>query len=201
MSLEIVEFKPCIVALAGAPLSGKTTLGNELSRRTNLHFFDIDDIRSRFPAQLYPNPEEERDFFRNPVRRYTAIAVAQAYAYYLAAEVLEKGKPVLLAATYSHRSYANPLREFADLYRRVNHPDESVLRIFVLEVPVESLPQRVEDRIRSRIDTTVNTLEHAMDLRRRFMPIEGGNIVHINTGLPLEKNVAQVLAELAPFRG
>lgn len=200
MGLEIVEFKPRIVALAGAPLSGKTTLGNELSSRTNLCFFETDEIRRQFPAQLYPNPKEERDFFRNPVRRFTAIAVAQAYANHLAAKVLERGKPVLLAATYSHPSYVNPLREFADLYRRVNQLAESALRIFVLEVPEECLIPRVEERVRLRLETTVNTVAHAMDLRRRFMPIEGDDIIHVNTGLPIEENITQILAELTPFR-
>lgn len=200
MSLEIVEFKPCIVALAGPPLSGKTTLGGKLSEMTNLYFFDMDNVRRCFPVQLYPDPDKERDFFRNPVRRYAAILTAHAYAYYLASEVLENGEPVLLAATYSHPSYLNPLREFADLYRRVNQPAESALRIFVLEAPEESLASRVDQRVSLRDETTVNTVEHATDLRRRFGPIEGEDVCHVNTGLSIEENIDQILAALTVFR-
>lgn len=195
MSLEIVEFKPCIVALTGPPLSGKTALGLEVSHETNLRFIDINPERWLFP--------QDGGEFRSPLVRSMAMAETYALAHFRAAQHLAVGEPVLLAATYSHGSYVNMLREFADLYRRVNALPEATLKIFVLQAPEESLAEREEARRRMGDEKLFPyiPLETAIDLRGRFVPIKGNDTVHINTGLPIEENVAQILAELAPFRG
>lgn len=195
MGLEIVEFELCIVALAGPPLSGKTTLGNELSRRTNLRFIDINPERWLFP--------QDGGEFQNPLLRSMAMTETYALAHFRAAQHLAIGEPVLLAATYSHGSYVNMLREFADLHRRVvTQSSEAALKIFVLQAPEASLAERLGSRRKMNDEKYFPyiPLETAIDLRRRFVPIEGNNIVHINTGLSLKENVAQILAELEPFR-
>lgn len=194
---ERINYEPVIVALAGPPLSGKTTLGNALSEKTNLNFLDIDRIRR--DQKLYPHGERD---FSDTLTRYTAIQIAFAYAYHSAAKLLAKEDPVLLAATYSHKSYLDPLLEFADYYQRLNHFDESLLRIFVLEAPEASLAQRVEERIlqRDSSNNTVNTVEIALELRRGFAQIKGKNVFHINTGLPIDENMSQILSTLEPLK-
>ncbi len=194
MSLEEVEFKPCIVALAGPPYSGKTTLGLELSDRTNLNFIDINTGRWLF--------SEGGGEFQNPLVRSMAMTESYALAHFRAAQHLTAGEPVLLAATYSHGSYVDMLRGFADLHQRINKLPEAVLKIFVLQAPEGSLEERGEAR-RGMNDEKYFPyipLETAIDLRRRYIPIEGEDVVHVDTGLSIEENVAQVLAELKPFQ-
>src|SRR3989344_3804982 len=128
MNLDIVEFRPCILSLAGPPLVGKTTLGNELARRTNIRFIEVDAQRTLYPT----DPEETLNGdFKDPLLRFTAILEAYQTSYHLATRWLRDGEPVMFAGTYSHRSYVNPLREYADYYGRLNKLTESALRIFV----------------------------------------------------------------------
>jgi adenylylsulfate kinase-like enzyme len=45
-----LHFQKSIIALVGLPLSGKSTLGKELAKRSNLVFLDVDQVRQ----QLHP---------------------------------------------------------------------------------------------------------------------------------------------------
>lgn len=187
-----VEFNPCIVALAGAPLSGKTTLGKELAGRTNFLFLDIDEQGKKLDPMLSTLP--------GPLANTGRMMAKYGYLNSLAANGLTEGRPVLLAATFSHDSYVNYLRALADLDRRLNQSQESALRFFVLDTPEESLPSRIEERVKKGSDSDVVTLDRAIAIRERFVPIKGDDVVQINTGLPLEINVTQILTALQPFR-
>lgn len=190
--LNKVEFNPCIVVLAGAPLSGKTTLGKELAGRTNFLFLDIDEQGKKLDPMLSAQP--------GPLANTGRMMLKYGYLNSLAANGLTEGRPVLLAATFSHDSYVNYLRALADLDRRLNQSQESALRFFVLDTPEENLPSRIEERVKKGSDSDVVTLDRAIAIRERFVPIKGDDVVQINTGLPLEINVTQILTELHPFR-
>lgn len=193
-NLERVEFNPCIVALAGPPYSGKTSTGQALESVTNFNFIDINNGRWLF--------DQDGEEFKNPLVRSMAMTESYALAHYLAAQCLVKDEPVLLAATYSHHSYVNMLRAFADLNRRLTKSPESTLRIFVLNAPEDSYPRRCEER-RLRGDEKFFPyipLERALELKKGFVPITGTDVVPIDTGLPLEETVKQILTELEPFR-
>lgn len=194
-NIDRVEFKPYTkVVFAGPPYSGKTTLGLEVSSRTNLKFVDINTVRWLF--------QENGEEFPSSFVRSMAMAETYALAHFRAAQYLEGGEPVSLAATYSHPSYVNNFREFADLHRRKNELPDAATIIFVLHAPEESLPERGEARRRMNDEKYFPyiSLETALDLRRRFVPIEGADVVPINTGLSLDENVAQVFAALEPFK-
>lgn len=194
MRSEVIEFNPCIAVLAGPPYSGKTTLGLELSHRTNLQFVDINPGRWLFPAEGVE--------YESPFLRSIAMTETYALAHFRAAEHLAAGKPVLLAATYSHGSYVNMLRGFADLHRRtITHSQEALLKIFVLQAPEKSLPERSESRMKMHDQKYFPyiPLEVAMDLRRRYVPIVGDDVVNVNTGLSVDQNVSQIIAELDVF--
>lgn len=194
MGFEIVEYNVCIMALAGPPFSGKTTLGKELSRRTNLNFFDVDENGVNLEELLQSE-------IKHPFVTSMGMAVKYAYNQYLAGLHLAEGKPVIVAATYSHETYLYMLRTIlADTYRRMYKLPDSPLRIFNLYVSEEDLASRIAKRAEQGSNSTVNTLEHTIDLRRRFVPIEGDDVTQIDTGLSVEENIAQILAELKDFR-
>lgn len=192
MGLEIIEFKPFIAALAGPPLSGKTTLGLALAERTNLHFLDIDEKGKEIESLLEP--------LSGPLANTGRMMAKYGYLFSLAANELTKHRPVLLAATFSHNSYVDYLGALADLHRRLNQSPESALRFFVLDAPVESLGSRVSERVERGSNSDILTLDRAIDLRERFIPIVGNDAVPVNTGLSIEENVNQILAYLEPFK-
>lgn len=194
MRLAKAEFDPCTVVLAGPPYSGKTTLGLEVSRRTNLNFIDINSERWLFPP--------EGGEFKKPLERAMAMTETYALAHFRAAEHLTAGQPVLLAATYSFGAYVDMVRRLAVFHGELNGLPKAALKIFVLQAPEESLAERSEARKKMNDEKYFPyiPLERAKVLRRDFASIEGEDIVHINTGLSIQENVAQVLTELKPFQ-
>lgn len=184
MGFKIVKFKPCIVAFAGPPLVGKTTLGQEFSKQTNFEYFDIDDAR----WEIFPKTERLPDF-----REDLAMLTSYTFNHYRAAESLIKGVPVAVGATYSRKIYVELLRMFA---RSSNYH----LRILVLDAPEDVMEERIRIRAEEDNPSVVKSIEVAQEVRDRFRPIVGDEVVNINTGLPIEENVAQILAELAPFK-
>src|SRR5260221_61272 len=174
MFVDKTELKPCIVALAGHSFSGKTTLGGELSRVTNLRYFDVDAAR----LQLFPQKPLFKDF-----RNTMSMTAAYAWNHYLASEHLITGEPIAVGATYSHSSYTSMLRDLSRL-------SKAPLTIFALNISEEALEERVKRRMEEGSLSVVTSLEHVLDLRRRFVPLEGDDVVQIDTSLPLEQNVA-----------
>lgn len=189
---ETVEFNPCIVALAGPPFSGKSTLARELVRRTNMRSFDNNDTR-----WLYGPAGEE---FDRTLVRSAAMYETYGLTHFKAIEHLDRGTPVVVAGTYSHGDYVHMLRGIADLHRRLTEVDEPALRIFALEVSEESLKVRVKQRIAAGISFPVIHLDYVRHLREVYVPIKGTDVTHINTGLSIDENIGQIIAALEPFR-
>lgn len=194
MSLQRLEYNPFIAAIAGYPLAGKTTLGTKLSRLTNLVHLDIDQ-QTPTTGEVLGNPP--RNWFENSMQ----MGIRYSQLHRIAAGELISGNPVLLTATYSHETYEYSLRMvLADTYRRWKKLDVVPLLIFELEAPVERLAERLAARDINGSLSSVTTLEHARLLREKFVHLSGDDVIRVDTGLPLEENVAQVLEILSPFR-
>lgn len=183
MSLAIVKFEPCVIAFAGPPLVGKSTLGRELSKKTNFEFFDVDDAR----WQIFPRTERLPDF-----REDLAMLSSYTFNHFQAAESLIKGIPVAVGATYSREIYILVLRMLAD---SAGVP----LRIFVLEAPENVIEERIRKRTTEGNPSVVNTIEFAREVRQRFRPIAGSEVTPIDTGLSIAKNMEQIMNILEPL--
>ncbi len=195
MRLDRFELGSVIVAVTGHPGVGKSTLGRELARLTNLKHLDIDEQARDLEPVLGEPPVA--NWFVNSMRMMSKYALIHSRA----ADSLALGDPVLLTATYSHETYVHALRTvLGDTYRRFAKLEETPLRIFELDAPEESLALRIAERRRAGSNSDVLTLEHVMELRRRYIPIPGDDVIHINTGLPIQQNVEQILTALEPFR-
>lgn len=184
MGFKIVKFKPCIVAFAGPPLAGKTTLGQKLSKQTNFKYFDIDDAR----WEIFPKTERLPDF-----REDLAMLASYTFNHCRAAESLIKGTPVAVGATYSREIYVELLRIFA---RSSNYH----LRIFVLDTPEEVMEERIKIRAEEDNPSVVKSIEVVQEVRDRFKPIVGDEVVNINTGLTISECIDQILQILKPLR-
>lgn len=176
-----LHFSKCIVAIAGPPLVGKTTLGQALAKRSNFVYLDIDEARweifkrtERLPLQV------ERQ----------AMRVSYEHNHNRAKKFLFQDKPVMLGATYSWEGYHQILK---DLAKNADVP----LRVFLLEASDEEIIRRVQARQFEGNDSTVVTSEVALDLKTRYSVIEGVNLIKINSDLPVKENVERVLQTLS----
>ncbi len=183
---KIIEYEPGVIAiLAGHPGAGKTTLLLRLAKLTNFQAFDVNNARKHFPPQ--------RGEFEDDATRSAAMTCAYAEMHFQAIEKLVEG-PVLLAGPYSYGRYVNMIRDLADL---------AGIKpcFFVLKAPEESLAERVAQResVNDPIFFPHISLERMILLRNTFVPITGERVYPIDTGLPIEKNIEQILAKLEPF--
>lgn len=188
------EYMSHIVVLTGPPLSGKTTLGREISRLTNHIHLDIDE-QGLVLKEVLGNPP--RNWFENSM----GMMVKYSLLHERAARRLISDEPVVLTATYSHKTYEDALRwVLADTYSRFAKLQEPPLRIFELDSPVASLAERIAARQNEGSFSNVDSLKHASELREKFVHMSGDDIVRVDTGLPIEQNIAQILEALEPFR-
>lgn len=194
LSEEKRNYAPCIAVLAGPPLVGKTTLGKELAKRTNLIHLDIDEEGLALEGIL---GEQPRNWFENSMR----MSVKYAHLHRLAGDHLIDGHPVLLTATYSHQTYEYALETvLGDTFRRFKSLIESPLQVFELDSPIENLAQRVTDRLIKGSSSNVDSVEFARALRDKFVHLSSRDVIKINTGLPIEQNIEEILESLESFR-
>lgn len=181
MTSEIQEFPTQIVALAGPPLMGKTTLGTELARRSNFKYLDIDEVRPHASGLIgYPSNQ------RLPGGLETILMFHCYTANHLrAGGLLSEGQPVAIGATYSHENYVSLLRTFAQVMR-------VPLTILLLDAPEELLEERIARRKEQGSLSVVQTLVVAREIRARFRTIEGDDVHKVNTGLPLGQSIDEI---------
>lgn len=131
--------RPLLVAIAGPPLSGKTTLGDALSDAVGLHFCDVDRLR----ASAFGLPTQAEDHARTSAGEEMAAKLLHErmrLAYQLlhdgaVAISLANGRSLIVAATYSRRRSQEFLasavqRANADIrvvHCRVRHPTREQL--------------------------------------------------------------------------
>ncbi|MBI2593706.1 ATP-binding protein [Candidatus Daviesbacteria bacterium] len=181
---RIKKFKPCIVAFAGPPLSGKSTLGGILSEKTNFKYFDIDEARWK----IFPRSGRLPNFLED-----LAMLASYTFNHHQAAKALLKGIPVAVGATYSRTIYVNLLRNFA-------HSAQVPLKIFVMDVSEKIVEERIKKRVDEGNSSVIKSIEAAIEVKARFNPITGGEVTRINTGLSPEENLDQILKNLAPLK-
>lgn len=99
--------KNVVVAIMGVPLSGKTTLGNALSRRIGVHFIDIDDGPARCALPLDPEPLATEEKAAETRKR---MAIRYSVLHEAISANLRQGFPLIVAATYASKSSQEFLR-------------------------------------------------------------------------------------------
>lgn len=193
LSLEKVEYRQLIIIIAGHPYSGKSTLGKGISDGTNITSFDNNDFRKVFPLG--------GGEFKNALVRSAAMNIAYSETEFHAMERLVEGdhNPVAIVGTFAHRAYVTPVRELADYYQRLYKYSEPMLQVIVLESPEECLAERVANR--NPNSSNYVSLEDAIRQRNGFMPIEGSDVVHIDTGrLNKDQTLALAFDSIESFR-
>ncbi len=159
-----MEQKPLVIAIAGLPTTGKSTLGRALAERTGFHFIDIDVG----PASCaYP---QEADFYRSPEARARKEAIMRVsyQVLYAAIEVnLKEGFSIIAAATFSRHTSQDALLEAADRGR-------GTLKVVWCQYDDtrEEVERRVTDRVTSGAVGGCRSVSHYLDDKARYSGIK-----------------------------
>ena len=189
--------RPLLVILAGLPLSGKTTLGDELEKQTGIKFCDSDRLR----GQITGHPTRA-EYDRRMSLGKEGIAI-QAKDMQIAYEclrlnagvMLEAGRPIIVAATYSRKISQEFLREIAVKYN-------AKVRVILCR-----LGNDTEEVVRGRMKrdegaTTVfgcSSWTDYVDVRERYQAVTTTGvfpaecILEVDTSQPLESYLPRVV--------
>lgn len=178
-----LQFKKCLVALCGPPLSGKTTLGRELAKHSNFAFLDVDEARWEIFPKSDRLPDEQEQL---------AMQASYRKNHEKAGDLLQLGQPVIVAATYSRKLYHQMLQDLAER-------NGAELRVFLLVVSDEEIRRRIENRANEN-PSVVKTFEQFSEVKDRYIAIEGVRLVKVDTSLSVEENAGQIFHFLEDLR-
>jgi len=133
-----ISYQPCVLVIYSPMYHGKTTVAQVLANRSNLRYFDLDDIKREMFANehepLNGSPESRTE---ENTRRTNA---AYTEAARRAVELFRQGIPSVFSGTFSWASFKAPFIEVAE---SGEVPQE---RLKIYNLDVDSL-----DEIRRRI--------------------------------------------------
>ncbi len=189
-----IEFKKCIVALVGPPLVGKTAIGDELARISNFTFIDVDRVRietfgprSGMLEELPERFEMASSYVRaHNVAGYNNLKTSNAWS------VLKEERPVILAATFSRKSWHL-------LLKRLAKETDSPLKVFYLQAPDTVIEQRIKEREQTN-PGLIRSFKEYLSIRNRYRLIEGIDVIEIDTSQPFTQTVEQIIKSLDDLR-
>lgn len=205
---EKIELQKCIVALAGPPLVGKSTLGKKLQDRTNLTYLDVDAARRQIFIpweELTPDEQQSigtevdpKDYLNGRSvlpPPWEAFAMINSYQknHELARELLNNGRPVILGSSYSRDRYHDMLKNLA-------LETASPLKVFLLRASDASIKKRIDERIKNGSLSNVTSFEHYLETKNRYQIMQDVDLTTIDTESPIEDNIAQILEALRNLR-
>lgn len=177
-----LQFRKCVVAITGVPLSGKTTLADILGDNSNLSVFDVDEIRAKIFGR-----------FGLLSREIEKLQMKQAYLKNneLAELALKKGNPVLLVATYSSKESHDALIELAS---KNNVP----LRVVNFNVDDQEILSRLDKRkMDSGTYSNISNFSAYLEVRQRMQPINWADVVQIDANPPIKIVYRELIDSLA----
>lgn len=179
-----MEFEPQLVIFSGASFTGKTTLSQELDKRSNFVHLDVDSYRLEILGHTQSLPDEQE-----------AEIMVEAYTrmHTRGLEVIESGLPVSFAATY-YRPIYKPL--LSDSLARIDAP----VTIFELTVDDTLISERIEKRIREGNPSDIKTYEQYLAMKNGFEPITFHPRIFVDTSPGFEETVQKILSSIDNFR-
>jgi uncharacterized protein len=183
-----VQFtRPTLWVVCGMAASGKTTIAGELAGTLNVNVFHSDQVRK---ALFEVNPEEHGPVgFEAGIYSKGATALTYGKLLLLAQEQLEKGRSVILDATYSK------VHDRTEAIRLARDRDVNVLFI-ECTCSDRCMKERLESREEKSSDSEAR-LQHFEALKRRYEPpdeLPESLHLRVNTEKSVEANMAYILA-------
>lgn len=177
-----------VVAIAGLPTTGKSSLGRALAQATGLHFVDIDEGPASCAPPQEPNPYRSDE---GRARERARMTVAYTVLHACVEANLVQGFPIIISATYSRHTNQDFLREAAE--RGGGEP--KVVWCQYRDTP-EEIERRVADRLARGAIGGCRSVAHYLDDKSRYAGIKLPHIVVMVEGGEegLNRVVQQVLA-------
>lgn len=181
------RFRPSITAIVGPPLHGKTTLGRDLARSSNLALLDLDEARAsifpdRIVGQILPANQE----------RFVMLTSYQ-YMHERARDMVKSGAPVVIAGAYTREIYHEMLY---DLANRSNVP----LMVVYLDCSEDEVRRRLVSRSSDNHLSNIKTFEQYMAIKDRYRKMAIPNLISINSEMPVAECVQAVLSWLSDIK-
>ena len=179
---EKPSFRPCIVALVGLPLTGKSTLGYYLGKFSNLVFLDSDDVRTQIFERTTPRLPPDQEMF--------AKLVSYQKTHEIAMEHIQRQEPVAIEGTYSRKIYHEMLKRLA---RKAKVP----LRVFLLESTDETIRRRLMIRNNENTNrSNLATVDDLQEIKARYEPLTDIWMITINSNQPMKVKIATIFKYL-----
>ncbi|MEM3839420.1 MAG: zeta toxin family protein [Candidatus Micrarchaeaceae archaeon] len=211
--------RPSLTILTGLPASGKSTIGNAISKSTNAVYLDIDRLRN-----VFIRTEELEPFYGNkfPDMMEGSVQELLYRAMYDLSEKLldpnygnakefmkllriEKDSdscsitpiPVVTGATHTRQPFHSIASEAASrIALMLGESRDKVVTIFRLFVSDEEAGSRLEKRAREGGISNVTDLGKYSEIKGRWRQIEGEQVISICTKGSVEDTLSKVLKVL-----
>lgn len=185
----VTETSPLVIAVAGLPTTGKSTLARELSKKLGIHALDIDE------GPAHCAPAQEPDPYRSPeakAREGRRMIVAYTVMHTAVTANLLQGFPLVVVATYSRPTAQDFLVEAVK---------QGGGRLKVVWCQYNDTPEEIERRIRDRLERGATggcrSVSHYLDDRGRYAGIKLPHVVaKMNGG---EAGVQQAVDQVLEF--
>ncbi len=172
-----------IIAIVGPPLSGKTTLGTLLAKKTNAVLFDIDSVRKYIFGERHPQLPPKLEQFSVQTSSMAMVEMAR--------DNLLNGLPSIVTFSCSRPLYHDMLRHLAVT-------TESPLHAFELKPPSLDLElqRRLVERNLTDDPSNVRDIKTFLSARKRYQTITGVDLVILDGAQPTEQNVQKIISRL-----
>ncbi len=170
-----------IIAFAGLPLTGKSTLAKLLGNQLKISCLDIDEIR-RLLFKYHPVDSEN-----NRKEDEAQMWASWKSLFALTDNLVEAGESAIVAATFSRESYHRRIAEIAE-----NH--KVPLKAIFCYAPPEIIAQRIELRNQDKENpSNLRNMEGYKRVEARYVKISTPFLLDVDTSKPLEECLAQII--------
>lgn len=180
----IMTKEPCLIVFSGPPLTGKTKLARELSKRTEITYLDVDEIRKEMykthDKSIRLSPDEEKE----------KMKVSYTVMYERVRDILKTNKSVIAIATHSRSSY---YYHFLDIVKEIEIP----LHFFRIETPIHVIRQRLAMRLKNPHEhSNIRTMEDYLDVANRFEEYQGKKTI-LDSTRPIIENIEIIINQIS----
>lgn len=176
--------KPEVIAFAGLPLTGKSTLSKLLGEKTGIPVIDVDEVRQNLFKDCLVDSET------NLEEDERQMAVSWNFLFALIEDRLKKGNPVIIAGTFSRQKYHQQITAVIEKH-------DVPLKVIFCHAPERVIGERIELRKNDKNNAScLKSIEGYNRTRLRYQKISVQNILDVDTSRPVEQCLEQIITFL-----